>query len=78
NPQYQNFDSLTVARYHSLACSIEQQNSFDIIAVANDDQKPMWLEHKNKKWLGWQFHPESFLTEKPDLLLQQVRNWCRT
>ncbi|MBY0452703.1 MAG: gamma-glutamyl-gamma-aminobutyrate hydrolase family protein, partial [Bdellovibrionaceae bacterium] len=57
------FENLLVARYHSLACQ-GFESEFDVCAVSADDRRPMWLEHKEKKWIGFQFHPESFLTEK--------------
>lgn len=71
------FNGLKVARYHSLACDLLQsQKIFQVIAVSHDDSKPMWIQHSHKNWLGWQFHPESFLTENADLFLQEIKKWC--
>ncbi|AGH96389.1 aminodeoxychorismate/anthranilate synthase component II [Pseudobdellovibrio exovorus] len=64
-----------VARYHSLYCTDYPAEEFETLAVAEEDQCPMWLRHRQKKWLGVQFHPESFLTEKPELHLQIVKDW---
>ena len=63
-----------VARYHSMICHVPEAK-FKIIAHA--DGYPMWVEHKEKRWMGFQFHPESFLTEDPDLYLQALTDWVR-
>ena len=68
------FENLKVARYHSLFCQFEFAD-FELLASAKDDNKPMWLAAKNKKWLGLQFHPESFLTENADLYLSYLQKW---
>lgn len=67
-----DYDQLLVARYHSLKCNIT--TNFEVIATS--DNLPMIIRHKNKKWLGMQFHPESFLTEKPENFLQMVVRLC--
>lgn len=67
-----HFNNLQVARYHSLKC--EMVNSFDIIA--SSESLPMIVRHKTKNWLGLQFHPESFLTQKPETFLQEVVDLC--
>ncbi len=64
-----------VARYHSMVCQIPDSN-FEIIATA--DGYPMWVQHKTKRWIGFQFHPESFLTQDPDLYLNALTEWVRT
>jgi anthranilate/para-aminobenzoate synthase component II len=69
------FHGKKVARYHSMICEIPE-TQFKIIAYA--DNYPMWVEHKTKRWIGFQFHPESFLTEDPDLYLQVLTEWVRT
>ena len=66
------FNNLKVARYHSLKC--EMADSFEVIATS--ETIPMIVRHKNKNWLGMQFHPESFLTEKPETFLQAVVDLC--
>ncbi len=70
------FNELEVARYHSLKTEISLE-FFDVLAESSDDQIPMWIEHKNKKWMGVQFHPESFLTENSDLYLQFLKSWLQ-
>ncbi len=67
------FKNLNVARYHSLHCC--ELNNFDLIAESNDIA--MWIEHKTEKWLGVQFHPESFLTEKSHLLQTYLYQWLK-
>lgn len=54
---------MTVARYHSLVVS-ETSLPRDLRATAwADDGTLMALEHVRLPILGWQFHPESILTE---------------
>lgn len=67
-----NYDQLQVARYHSLKCIMA--DNFDVLATS--ENLPMIVRHKNKKWLGVQFHPESFLTEKPETFLQAAVDLC--
>lgn len=71
------FNGIRVARYHSLQCVFTPSVGFDVLAVSEDDHKPMWVRHRHHPWLGFQFHPESFMTEKPELILQFVQDWCR-
>ncbi|WP_031479854.1 aminodeoxychorismate/anthranilate synthase component II [Maridesulfovibrio frigidus] len=52
---------LAVARYHSLYCEIVGQG-LEVIA-ANNQYVPMAIAHNERPLLGYQFHPESFLTE---------------
>ena len=68
-------ESFPVARYHSLECL--PIKAFQTIAVSNDDQKLMWAEHQSKPWMGWQFHPESFLTQDQGFLINYLENWVR-
>lgn len=75
NPTYNAFNNLNVARYHSLYCAQYDTQQFETIAKSQDDNKPMWLCHREKKWMGVQFHPESFLTENSDLHLKHLQNW---
>ncbi len=65
-------NGLNVARYHSMYCILPADNFF---VIATSDQKSMWVKHVSKKWMGFQFHPESFMTEKPDLYLDAVCQW---
>lgn len=65
-----------VARYHSLRCA-GYESEFTLLAEAGDDASPLWLRHRRKKWMGVQFHPESFLTERPELHLRELELWLK-
>ncbi len=67
------FNHLAVARYHSLRC--QPGSTFETIATAQDDDCVMWSKHKTKKQMGFQFHPESFLTESPLLYKKYILDW---
>lgn len=70
---------IQVARYHSLKCS--HLDYFKVLAFSEEKdatQIPMWIEHRNHRWMGLQFHPESFLTEKSDMIQTLVRKWIST
>lgn len=69
------FDQLAVGRYHSLHC--KPGNDFTVLATSADDNCIMWSEHKTKKQLGFQFHPESFLTESADLYKKYILEWMK-
>jgi len=64
NPECVLFNKLpsqiTVARYHSLVCDKIQS---DFILTAQDHSIPMAFENKDLALYGLQFHPESFLTQ---------------
>lgn len=76
NDDYVQFNNQDVARYHSLYCDFQNNSQlFEILAVSQDDERPMWVRHKEKNWMGVQFHPESFLTAQPDLHLQYLKSW---
>lgn len=76
-PDLKKFDGLNVARYHSLQCLFPKNSGFKILALSENDKIPMWVEHQHKNWMGFQFHPESFLTEKSELFLEHLTDWCR-
>jgi para-aminobenzoate synthetase component 2 len=59
-----------VARYHSLWCS-EVADELDVLAV-NRQGVPMILRHRSSPFLGYQFHPESFLTEEPEFWIRHA------
>lgn len=66
----------TVARYHSL---ITIPNSdFNILAYSETDHHVMWAKSNLKKWMGFQFHPESFLTKDPLFFLNYLLDWIKT
>lgn len=49
------------ARYHSLLC--DPVSSEYAICGRGESGIPMVLEHRCRPWVGFQFHPESFLTQ---------------
>jgi anthranilate synthase/aminodeoxychorismate synthase-like glutamine amidotransferase len=61
--------NLRVARYHSLQCKLS--SDFETLATS-DDGIAMITKHKNKNWLAFQFHPESFMTENGSEFLNYV------
>lgn len=75
NKHHQEFQNYTVGRYHSLQCF--PTSLFQVIAESNDDQIPMWVNHQKKNWLGFQFHPESFLTLNPEALRNYLKGWLQ-
>jgi anthranilate synthase/aminodeoxychorismate synthase-like glutamine amidotransferase len=77
HPQYSKFNGLQIARYHSLQCKVSETSEFEVVAVSDNDNLPMLVQHSFRNWLAVQFHPESFLTEKPELFLEHLKSWCR-
>lgn len=75
--EIKEFENFAVARYHSLICKRKENSVFDLLAESDEDQKPMWVRHKEKNWLGFQFHPESFLTENSNNLLNYLNQWVQ-
>lgn len=67
------FQGLKVGRYHSIHC--QPSTDFKILATSQDDHCVMWGQHISKKQMGFQFHPESFLTENPELYKKYILNW---
>lgn len=74
NPLNNSDEAPRVARYHSLKC-IDTTNQFKLLASSKDDNIPMWFIHRTKKWMGVQFHPESFLTTQPQQHRLILKNW---
>ena len=64
---------LAVARYHSLYCA-ELGQGLELLSV-NTAQVPMAVAHQNLPLLGYQFHPESFLTEQPGVFIEFALNY---
>jgi para-aminobenzoate synthetase component 2 len=61
-------EKLAVARYHSLYCA-EVGQGLKVLS-ANDARVPMVATHESRPLLGYQFHPESFLTEQPGVFIE--------
>lgn len=67
---------MKVARYHSLIVDKSQvEKNFEIDALA-EDGTIMAIRHKAHPLFGIQFHPESFLSEQGDLLLNNFYQLC--
>ncbi|SDK86912.1 para-aminobenzoate synthetase component 2 [Maridesulfovibrio ferrireducens] len=62
-----NGQDLAVARYHSLYCNVIAEG-LEIVA-ANSQGVPMAIAHNQLPLLGYQFHPESFLTEQAGVFI---------
>ncbi|WP_421901071.1 aminodeoxychorismate/anthranilate synthase component II [Maridesulfovibrio sp.] len=60
--------NLAVARYHSLYCAHLGQGLQ--LLSENSAQVPMAVVHESLPLLGYQFHPESFLTEHPGVFIE--------
>ena len=65
-------------RYHSLV--IEPESLPDVLEVSawtdtGGTRQIMGVRHKKHKLEGWQFHPESFLTEPGVELLKRFLSW---
>lgn len=58
-----------VMRYHSLVLD-QVPSDFELLAVASDDRSIQAMIHRHKPIWGYQFHPESVLSQRPDLLLK--------
>lgn len=60
------------ARYNSLeiqSSNLECQNILKTLAVTSENNAVMALRHHSQPWVGVQFHPESFLTEHGNILI---------
>ncbi len=65
------YSTFKVARYHSLCVDSENiSRDFKILSTSLDDKILMGIKHKILPWIGVQFHPESFLTEFGDILIE--------
>lgn len=60
-------DNIEVARYHSLV--IDKIPEELAVTAHTEDSIPMAIQHKNYPTYGVQFHPESFLTENGNQLM---------
>lgn len=61
---------VAVARYHSLYCS-ETGPEMKTVCT-NRKGIPMALSHSQLPIMGYQFHPESFLTENPGVFIRHA------
>ena len=62
-----------VGRYHSLKLSEPfNSNSLNITMRCSKTKIPMAIEDIKNKIYGFQFHPESFLTENGDFIIKKI------
>ncbi|MCK5439570.1 MAG: aminodeoxychorismate/anthranilate synthase component II [Gemmatimonadetes bacterium] len=64
---------MTVGRYHSLAA---RRTPDSLRVTARCNAIPMAVEHRERPWLGVQFHPESILTAEGGRLIDNVMTWA--
>lgn len=68
-PPGDSLQGLEVMRYHSLVLD-GVPSDFELLATASDDESVQAMKHQHKPIWGYQFHPESVLSQRPDLLLK--------
>lgn len=78
---YQGFSqSIRVARYHSLQVDPTSlsalPNSIRMTSHDSIRNVPLSFEDLKRKLFGLQYHPESFLTEGGNRLIENIRNAC--
>tara|TARA_B100001121_G_scaffold142881_1_gene125011 strand:- start:1840 stop:2397 length:558 start_codon:yes stop_codon:yes gene_type:complete len=70
---FKKVQNFTVGRYHSLKLMEPfKSNSIKITMRCCETKIPMGLEDNENKIYGFQFHPESFLTENGDILIKKI------
>ncbi len=64
-------DNFKAARYNSLEIDINNinKNELEILATEQNQNSIMALKHKTLPFVGVQFHPESFLTQYGDMII---------
>lgn len=66
--------NITIAHYHSLCI---KNSSWDSICTTDRNfQYVLSIENLEQKYMGVQFHPESFLTSDSDIILKNLERWC--
>tara|TARA_Y100001970_G_scaffold189610_1_gene230511 strand:- start:166 stop:723 length:558 start_codon:yes stop_codon:yes gene_type:complete len=70
---FKNNQYFKVGRYHSLKLMEPfKSNSIRITMRCSETKIAMGLEDNKNKIYGFQFHPESFLTENGDILIKKI------
>jgi len=69
-----NTNKIKIARYHSLAVSEEGFPEELKIIAKSDDGEIMAVKHKEYDLYGFQFHPESVLTEDGKIMMENFLN----
>lgn len=70
-------ESISVARYHSLALLEETLPACLTITARSDDGEVMAVQHKKYPVYGLQFHPESILTPAGNSLVKNFLNYYK-
>jgi anthranilate synthase/aminodeoxychorismate synthase-like glutamine amidotransferase len=73
NSIFKKNQKFTVGRYHSL--KLQEPffaKNFEITMRCDSSNVPMAIENKKEKIYGFQFHPESFLTENGNILIKKI------
>jgi anthranilate synthase component 2 len=68
----------TATRYHSLVIEPQSLPAELVVSAWTDtggQRQIMGVRHRKHKLEGWQFHPESFLTEPGIQLIERFLNW---
>ncbi len=68
---------LRAARYHSLCVARESLTESLCERAASDDGVVQAVEDRDRPVFGLQFHPESFLSENGEKLLENFLKWVR-
>jgi len=74
DPLFKNLPrSFAAARYHSLVVT-DPSPSYEVTATTRDGTQTlvMAMRHRSRPWIGFQFHPESFLSPHGRVLLERV------
>ena len=67
---------LRVARYHSL-CVTRVPDAYEVLATARDEPGlVMAMRHRERPWVGLQFHPESVLTPHGARLVRNLLDFA--
>lgn len=69
---------LYVGRYHSLAVSLQDLPSIFRVDAMSQDHSIMAIRHKIHPTYGLQFHPESYLSECGEAIIQNFLNICNS
>ena len=73
NSLFRNNQKFKVGRYHSLKLKEPfYAKNFEVTMRCNISKVAMAIENKVEKIYGFQFHPESFLTENGNLLIKKI------
>ena len=70
---FSKYKKFKVGRYHSLKLKEPFKiNNFDITMRCLESKVAMAFENKKDNIYGFQFHPESFLTNNGNLLIKKI------